>query len=310
MKLASFVQLDGKPRLGAVIEQGGGARICDLAAASYHFRATQAAGGFVLPSDMVRFLETGEHGLVLARKVLDWAADTGTAIAPLEAVRLVAPVPRPPKLLALAGNYQEHIVEGGGTAVDKSKVVPMLFMKPSTTLSGQGEPLVLPGGVSRTVDWELEIAVVIGRRAKYVPAETALEYVAGVCCVLDQTAEDILAENPRFLTRAKNFPIFFAFGPHLVTTDEVLARFGSLADIVVGTYRNGTLQRSNSVANMLYSPQMLISFHSKVMPLLPGDVISTGTPGAVVISDGDVAECRIAGIGSLVNPVVGAAGIN
>jgi 2-keto-4-pentenoate hydratase/2-oxohepta-3-ene-1,7-dioic acid hydratase in catechol pathway len=316
MKLASFVQLDGKPRLGAVIEQGGGARICDLAAASYHFRATQAAGGFVLPSDMVRFLETGEHGLVLARKVLDWAADTGTAIAPLEAVRLVAPVTRPPKLLALAGNYQEHIVEGGGTAVDKSKVVPMLFMKPSTTLSGQGEPLVLPGGVSRTVDWELEIAVVIGRRAKYVPAETALEYVAGYTIFNDVSSRSLEITE----TRAEHRPrdTFFDWlngkwqdgfglmGPYLVTPDEIPDPQTLRLRLSV----NDKMRQDGSSAQMIFSIAETIAWASKLFTLEPGDVIATGTPSGVgsasktFLKAGDILRAEVEGLGTLINPVV------
>ena len=220
-------------------------------------------------------------------------------------LRWAPPYRHPPKLWGIGLNYVDHADDLAAA----HPTAPASFMKGDHTIVGPGEPIVLPGQ-SRRVTAEGELGIVIGRECRNVEEADALEYVAGVCCVLDQTAEDILQENPRFLTRAKNFPTFFAFGPHLVTMDEVLERFDSLADIVVGTYRNGVLQRQNCVANMLYSPQMLISFHSKVMPLLPGDVISTGTPGAVVIADGDVAECRIPGIGSLVNPVVTASGIN
>jgi 2-keto-4-pentenoate hydratase/2-oxohepta-3-ene-1,7-dioic acid hydratase in catechol pathway len=124
-----------------------------------------------------------------------------------------------------------------------------------------------------------------------------------VCPILDQTTEDILARNPRFLTRSKNFPTFFSFGPAIVPLAEVLTTFRSLSEIQVNTVHNGQVARSNTVSNMAFSPEFLVSFHSKVMPLFPGDIISTGTPGAVVIADGDVAECRIPGIGTLVNPV-------
>jgi 2-keto-4-pentenoate hydratase/2-oxohepta-3-ene-1,7-dioic acid hydratase in catechol pathway len=122
--------------------------------------------------------------------------------------------------------------------------------------------------------------------------------------VLDQTAEDILARNPRYLTRSKNFPGFFSFGPGIVPMAEVLVRFGDIGRVEVATVRNGEVHRRNSVAAMMFGPAELVSFHSQVMPLFPGDIISTGTPGAVPIQPGDVAECRIEGIGSLSNPVV------
>jgi len=316
MKLVSFVQLDGKPRLGAVIEDGNGARICDLETASYHFRETQAAGGFVLPPDMVRFLETGERGLVLAREVLDWAAESGAATALLDAVRLVAPVPRPPKLLALAGNYQEHIVEGGGTAVDKSHVVPMLFMKPSTTLAGQGDPLVLPGRVSRTVDWELEIAVVIGRRAKYVSADTALEYVAGYSIFNDISSRSLeitgtrSAHGPRdgFFDwlNGKWQDGFGLMGPYLVTRDEIL----DPQDLRLRFSVNETTRQDGSSAQMIFTIAETIAWASKLFTLEPGDVIATGTPSGVgsasqtFLKAGDTLRAEVDGLGTLINPVV------
>ena len=123
--------------------------------------------------------------------------------------------------------------------------------------------------------------------------------IAGYCLIIDMTAEDILQRNPRFLTRSKNFDTFFSFGPELITPDEVL----DVLRLQVGTWRNGALHRENVVANMAFPPSYLVSFHSQVMTLYPGDIISTGTPGAVVIEHGDVAECRIEGLGSLTNPV-------
>jgi 2-keto-4-pentenoate hydratase/2-oxohepta-3-ene-1,7-dioic acid hydratase in catechol pathway len=147
-----------------------------------------------------------------------------------------------------------------------------------------------------------ELGLIIGREARDVPERDALDYVWGVCAVLDQTAEDILRRNPRFLTRSKNFPTFFSFGPRLVPLHEVLARHGSLDAVEVSTVR-GKDTRTNRVSNMTYGPQFLVSFHSEVMPLFPGDIISTGTPGALVVEDGDLVECRIPGIDVLANRV-------
>ena len=176
---------------------------------------------------------------------------------------------------------------------------PASFMRPDTTIVGLGDEIVLPPQSER-VTAEGELALVMGREAKDVSEEEAPHFVAGFTTVLDMTAEDILRKNPRYLTRAKSFDTFFSFGPELVTPDEIK----DVDALEVATVLNGEIHRSNQVSNMNFSPWFLVSFHSRVMTLLPGDVISTGTPGAVVIQDGDVAESRITGFESLSNPVV------
>ena len=109
--------------------------------------------------------------------------------------------------------------------------------------------------------------------------------------------------NARYLTRSKNFPTFFSFGPVILPIQEVLAEFGSLGKIEVRTVRNGEVVHADVVSNMTFSPVELISYHSRIMPLYPGDIISPGTSGAAAISDGDVVRCEIPGIGTLVNHV-------
>jgi len=316
MKLASFVQLDGKPRLGAVVEDRAVVRVCDLASASWHYRATQTRGGFVLPADMVGFLKTGEQGLACAREVLAWAVQSGTAIAPLDAVRLTAPIPRPPKLLALAGNYQAHIVEGGGTPVDKTKTVPMLFIKPATALAGPGAPVVLPSRVSRTVDWELEVGVVIGQRAKYVSAESALEYVAGYTIFNDISSRSLEITSSRTdpSPRDKFFDWlngkwqdgFGLMGPYLVTRDEVPDPQNLHLHLSV----NNEKRQHGSTAQMIFTIAETIAWASKLFTLEPGDVIATGTPAGVgsasktFLKVGDTICAEIEGLGTLVNSVV------
>jgi 2-keto-4-pentenoate hydratase/2-oxohepta-3-ene-1,7-dioic acid hydratase in catechol pathway len=206
---------------------------------------------------------------------------------------------RPRKIWGIGLNYLAHAEDLAADYPDE----PASFIKGDHTIIGPGDDIVLPPQSGR-VTAEAELGLVIGRHCQDVEEDEALSYVAGVVNILDQTAEDILERNPRYLTRSKNFPTFFSFGPHLVTMDEVLERFGALEDIVVATEHNGRLHRENTVSNMAYVPSFLVSFHSKVMPLFPGDIISTGTPGAVVVEDGDVAACRIDGIGTLENPVI------
>jgi 2-keto-4-pentenoate hydratase/2-oxohepta-3-ene-1,7-dioic acid hydratase in catechol pathway len=203
---------------------------------------------------------------------------------------------RPRKIWGIGLNYAEHAGDLDETAPAEE---PASFMRPDTTIIGPRDTIRLPEGIGR-VTAEAELAVVIGRETKDVSEEEAPSVVAGFTTVLDMTAEDILRKNPRYLTRAKSFDTFFSFGPHLLTPDEV----GEVDALEVETVLNGEVRRRNTVSNMTFSPYRLVSFHSRVMTLLPGDVISTGTPGAVVIREGDVAECRIGGFGPLTNPVV------
>ncbi len=184
---------------------------------------------------------------------------------------------------------------------------PTLFFKGAHTVIGPGEVIPLPAMSSR-VTAEAELGLVIGRRMYQVDAADALGYVAGGCCILDQTAEDILQMDSRMLTVSKNFPGFFSFGPELVPLGELGSATGGLAGVRVCTHLNGACIRSATLADMRFGPAELLSFISQVMPLERGAIVSTGTPGAVVLSPGDVVECRISGMEPLSNPVAAAAG--
>jgi 2-keto-4-pentenoate hydratase/2-oxohepta-3-ene-1,7-dioic acid hydratase in catechol pathway len=203
---------------------------------------------------------------------------------------------RPRKIWGIGLNYVEHAGDLQEIAPSEE---PASFMRPDTAIIGPGDEVVLPAQSER-VTAEAELALIIGREAKDVLEEDAPSVVAGFTTVLDMTAEDILRRNPRYLTRAKSFDTFFSFGPELVTPEEI----ADLEALEVSTVLNGEVRRTNTVSNMTFSPWWLVSFHSRVMTLLPGDVISTGTPGAVVIQEGDVAECRITGFEPLSNSVV------
>jgi 2-keto-4-pentenoate hydratase/2-oxohepta-3-ene-1,7-dioic acid hydratase in catechol pathway len=226
-------------------------------------------------------------------KAVESAADS--LFVPESSVAFGAPYRHPRLIWGIGLNYVDH-------AADLSEQVPeepASFIKGDHTVIGPGEEIPIPPQSTRTTA-EAELGLVIGRYCRNVREVDALDFVFGVTTVLDQTAEDILERNPRFLTRSKNFPGFFSFGPQIVPVSEV----GDLARVEVSTVLDGAVHRSNTVSRMRYSPQFLVSFHSAVMPLYPGDIISTGTPGAVHIRPGTVAECRIPGIGVLANPVV------
>ncbi len=202
---------------------------------------------------------------------------------------------RPRKIWGIGLNYVEHAGDLQETAPSEE---PASFMRPDTTIIGPEEEIQLPNQSER-VTGEAELGLVIGREARNISEEEAPSVVAGLTTILDMTAEDILRKNPRYLTRAKSFDTFFSFGPQLVTLDEV----GEMGDLTVATVLNGEVRRKNVVSNMTFSPAFLVSFHSKVMTLLPGDVISTGTPGAVEIQDSDVVSCHIDRFEPLSNPV-------
>jgi 2-keto-4-pentenoate hydratase/2-oxohepta-3-ene-1,7-dioic acid hydratase in catechol pathway len=247
------------------------------------------------PSDLLSLLET-ERLHALASAVRAGVGDEH-CVSPDAAV--LAPWTRPRKILGIGLNYGAHAGDLGEQAPRTS---PASFIKGDHTIVGPGEPIVVPRGIGK-VTAEAELGLVIGRPCYRVDVNEALSYVAGVVPVLDQTAEAVLLENPRYLTRVKNYPTFFSFGPDLITLDEVLAG-GPLEDLRVATVHNDAVHRKDTVSGMTFSPAELLSFHSQVMPFYPGDILSTGTPGAVPIEPGDVVGCELGdGLASLTNPV-------
>ncbi|NBC96173.1 MAG: fumarylacetoacetate hydrolase [Deinococcus-Thermus bacterium] len=230
-------------------------------------------------------------------EVRSWLDREAGALADFPVLRDATPAPllrRPPKILGVGLNYAEHAGDLGETRPDE----PATFMKPSTTIIGPGEEIVLPRQSQRTTG-EAELALIVERRCRDVPVERAGEVLAGVTTVIDMTAEDILQRNPRFLTRAKSFDTFLAIGSELAPVDEL----DGVSRLEVITTHGGRPARRNTVANMLHGPWELVAFFSSVMTLEPGDLISTGTPGAVVLAGGDEVGCEIEGVGRIACPV-------
>jgi 2-keto-4-pentenoate hydratase/2-oxohepta-3-ene-1,7-dioic acid hydratase in catechol pathway len=218
------------------------------------------------------------------------------AVVSANALRPAPPYRRPRKIWGIGLNYADHAAD----LSEKTPTgIPGSFMKPDTTLIGPGDAIRIPD-LSQKTTAEGELGVIIGRKCRNVRAEDWRTVVAGFTPIIDMTAEDILRQNPRYLTVSKSFDTFFSFGPQLVTPDEI----PDVSALEVSTVLNGRVHAKNVVANMTFSPAFLVSFLSQVMTLLPGDIISTGTPGACVIADGDIVECRISGFPSLANPVV------
>jgi 2-keto-4-pentenoate hydratase/2-oxohepta-3-ene-1,7-dioic acid hydratase in catechol pathway len=172
---------------------------------------------------------------------------------------------------------------------------PVIFVKPSTSVIGPGQPIPLPDGVGR-VDYEGELGMVIGRRTHRATPEMASDNVLGLCCGNDVTARDIQKIDGQW-TRAKGYDGFCPLGPWVATEVEP-------DDLLLETYVNGELKQHARTSDMLFHPYELVSFISHVMTLVPGDVVLTGTPGGIgELSVGDTVEVRIEGVGSLTNPV-------
>ena len=214
----------------------------------------------------------------------------------LDSVTLLAPVIPRSKVVCVGKNYADHIAEmAGQTGGGDIPTEPILFLKPNTSVIGPGDAIVRPA-VSDRVEYEGELALVIGAVAKNVPEDEALRYVFGYTCANDVSARDIQIADGQW-TRSKGFDTFCPLGP-IIETDL------DLADTELTTRVNGEVRQHESSARMIHGAAKLVSYASEAFTLLPGDVILTGTPAGVgVLSEGDIVEVEIEGIGILRNPV-------
>ena len=250
---------------------------------------------------LVRFEQMGRtaYGILEGEKIsvlwgtpYDGLSDTTGETVSLPEVTLLAPC-EPSKILALGLNYRDHALEFGHPVPDE----PLIFMKPSTSVIGPDEAIVYPA-MSRQVDYEAELAVVIGRRARHVPEDQAREYVLGYACFNDVTARDLQRKDGQF-TRSKSFDTFSVIGPWVET------EIPDPGKLTVEAYLNGEQRQRSNTSNLVFGVEYLISFMSRIMTLLPGDVIATGTPSGVgPMHPGDVVEIRVENIGALRNQVV------
>ncbi len=237
-----------------------------------------ATGAIEAGSDVVRALE----GTFLERPL-----PTGEEV-PLDDVRLLAPV-LPSKVVAVGKNYAAHAAEFGGEVPEE----PLIFLKPSTSVTGPGDPIpLLP--ISRRVDYEGELVVVMGRIARNVDAEDASKFVLGYTCGNDVTLRDLQKKDDQW-ARAKGFDGSCPLGPWIETELDP-------SDVGILTRLNGEVRQSARTSDMVFGVPALIAFVTQFMTLLPGDVIMTGTPeGVGKLAQGDVVEVEIEGIGVLRN---------
>jgi 2-keto-4-pentenoate hydratase/2-oxohepta-3-ene-1,7-dioic acid hydratase in catechol pathway len=217
---------------------------------------------------------------------------TGRKIEPGRA-RFLSPV-EPGKIILVGLNYHAHVKESqSATEVPKS---PVIFMKPTTALIGPHDEIIYPEAVDR-VDYEAELAVVIGKQGRHIPIEAAPDHIFGYTCLNDVTARKVQKQDGQW-TRGKGFDTFCPIGPWVV-------RGLDAGDLAVEAYLNGERKQYGRTSDMIFSVPYLIQFISAAMTLMPGDIISTGTPqGIDPMQRGDTIEVRIEQIGSLVNTVV------
>jgi 2-keto-4-pentenoate hydratase/2-oxohepta-3-ene-1,7-dioic acid hydratase in catechol pathway len=219
-----------------------------------------------------------------------WSAGRRLA-EPVESLTLLAPVV-PSKIVAVALNYRAHAAEQGKPLPAE----PLFFLKPSTAVIGPGEPIRLPPGVGR-VDHEAEMGIVIGRRATRVPVGSAADYIFGATCVNDVTARALQKQVGHY-TRPKGFDTFAPVGPAIATGLD-------WANLRVRGTVNGVVRQESTTADLIFPVPELIAFISAVMTLLPGDIISTGTPAGIgPLVSGDTVSIAVEGVGTLENPVV------
>jgi 2-keto-4-pentenoate hydratase/2-oxohepta-3-ene-1,7-dioic acid hydratase in catechol pathway len=233
---------------------------------------------------------SGEEVRVIRGTFFEYPVPTGEDV-PLDDVRLLAPV-LPSKIVAVARNYPEHAAELGNPLPER----PMLFFKPATSVIGPGDPIPIPEGTTR-VDHEAELAAVIGRLCRRVSEADVARYVLGYTCANDVTARDWQRSDGQW-ARAKGSDGFGPLGPWVETDVDV-------SDLAVASRVNGEDRQSGRTSEMVFSPAWLVSYISRTITLLPGDVVLTGTPpGVGPMQPGDRVEVEVQGIGVLENGVV------
>ena len=236
----------------------------------------------------------GNGGL---KELESWVQKNATSVRRVSpSLRLGPPIRRPSKIVCIGLNYRDHAAE---TKAEPPKE-PVLFFKATTSLVGPNDPLMMPKG-SIKVDWEVELAVIIGKRALYVSKEKALDYVAGYALHNDYSERHFQLERCGQWVKGKSADTFAPLGPFLATPDEL----PNVGNLPMWLKVNGTMRQNSSTSNMIFDVAMLVSYVSQFMTLLAGDVISTGTPAGVglgmnpplYLKAGDVVELGIEGLG-------------
>jgi len=290
------------PRAGISID----GRVVDLAKGA-------SALGLSAPESVVDLLAAGSAALAVAKKVAAAAGAKEIEMVAEGDVTLLAAVPNPPTVFLLAANYQSHITESGAPPVDKSVITPRPFIKPGTAVIGDNDPIVIPAD-SDTLDYEIEIAAVIGTAGKLIALESANDHVAGYVVFNDISARSLKISQGRIERNGDWFfdwllgkwcDGFAVVGPYLVTRDEI----GDPTDLEMSLKVNGEIRQHSTAGEMIFTIPEAVAFLSRFVTLRPGDLICMGTPGGVgdttetYLQPGDIVETSIEKLGTLTNTV-------
>jgi 2-keto-4-pentenoate hydratase/2-oxohepta-3-ene-1,7-dioic acid hydratase in catechol pathway len=259
--------------------------------------------GFIV-ADSVRAAGRGTRMLdaLSDGEALDAAFASAGPPEELSSVTLLAPVPEPPQFIGVGLNYREHAIEAGFAI----PTAPVTFPFHRSAIIGTGHAIEIPS-LSQRIDWEAELAIVIGSGGRDLPVESALDHVAGYTIVNDVSARDVQEADGQW-SRAKSFDTFKPMGPWITMVDEL----GDASNLEITLTVNGQIKQSGSTDDLVFSIAEIVSFISRGTTLLPGAVIATGTPAGVGLSrtppeflrHGDVVAIEVTGIGRLLNPVV------
>ncbi|RIX50337.1 FAA hydrolase family protein [Paenibacillus nanensis] len=249
--------------------------------------------------DQIISFQKGLSAKEIIRHPDRYRAEDGAKRRRLDEVKLLPPITDPEKIICIGLNYYDHVLE---SQMEVPKV-PVLFPKYNNCLAGHGDEIVIPSEVTQC-DYEVELAVVVGKTAKRVPVESALDYVYGYTILNDVSARDIQLHEPQW-TRGKTIDGFAPTGPWIVTADEI----SNPGQLGISLKLNGEAMQASNTKELIFDIPYLISFLSRTLTLQPGDIISTGTPPGVGmgrkppvwLKDGDVVEATVEGIGTLRN---------
>lgn len=302
MRLVTFLA-NGQKRWGAV----RGETVVDLNLARAIMLAARGEEAKYIANDALDFLRQGEDARDAANETLEHLGSRALdgIVFRADAVKFLAPLPNPSKIVAVGLNYWDHIREHGGDP----PAYPILFPKFPSALIGPGDVITWDAALTQQVDFEAELAVVIGKRAQRVAADEALEYVFGYCNLNDVSARDLQfdVKGGRQFTRGKSLDTFCPMGPYIVSKDEI----PDPQNLTIQSILNGAVMQSANTKEMIASVAKIIEFITQGITLLPGDVIATGTPAGVghfrtppvYLKPGDVIEIKVQGLGTLTNRV-------
>jgi len=302
VRLVTFAA-GGQTRWGAA----RGDAVVDLNLAHAMFLASHGQEAKYLATDVLDFLRQGEAAWDAAEETLEFLGSRlveGISFR-ADSVKLLAPIPNPSKIVAVGLNYGEHRREQNEATV----AYPVLFPKFSSAIIGPGEAITWDPALTQKVDYEAELGIVIGKRARRVSEVEALEFVFGYCNLDDISARDLQFDErgSKQWTRGKSLDTFCPIGPYIVSKDEI----ADVQNLSIRCWVNGELRQDSNTRDMINGVAQLIAFITQGITLMPGDIIASGTPSGVghhrnppvYLKPGDVVEVEVEGLGRLVNPI-------